>query len=308
MPITAIVLVTAAAAMHAAWNLIVKKVAEKQIVTWWALVLGSVLNLPLLIGARVPGRIWPYAIASSIVEVAYFGLLIRAYQFGDFSEVYPLARGAAPVFLAVWATLFLGERPRAAGLVGLGLLLSGLVIVAGSRLFGRLLGHRLEFAVNRAEPVEGEHSGQKTASVKVTPLLLVTTLGVALCISVYSAIDAGAVRQMSPPAYNVLVFGLTGLFVAPIMVKRYSVRSILGEGRSQIWRIAAVGVLMLMAYLLVLEAYSMARASYVGALREVSVVIAAIGGWHLLKERFGRLRIAGALLIFSGIVVIAIAK
>jgi drug/metabolite transporter (DMT)-like permease len=77
------------------------------------------------------------------------------------------------------------------------------------------------------------------------------------------------------------------------------------EGRANLIRIIAVGVLLLLAYMLVLEAYSMARASYVGALREVSVVIAAFAGWRLLNERFGVVRTAGAVLIFCGIMVVA---
>ena len=283
MPLIAIALIIAAAAMHAAWNLIVKRVEERQVVTWWALVVGSLINLPWLFKHTVPAAVWPLAVASAIVEAAYFMLLIRAYQNGDFSEVYPLARGAAPAFIAVWAVLFLGERPRAAGLVGLGLLLTGLLVVGASRL---LAGRRM---------------------VDLNASLLATVLLVALCISIYSAIDAGAVRLMEPAAYNVLVLGLTGAFIAPFVVARYGVRAIIREGRAHAGRIIAVGVLLLLAYLLVLEAYSMARASYVGALREISVVIAALAGWRLLGEGFGVARTAGAALIFCGIMVVALA-
>src|SRR6185369_2747220 len=162
MPLTAIALIIAAAAMHTAWNLIIKHARQQQIVTWWALIIGSLINLPLLAGANIPAPVWPYAIASAAVEEAYFLLLIRAYQNGDFSEVYPIARGAAPALIAVWAMLFLGERPQAAGLVGLALLLIGLIVVGASRLF----------AERRA--------------ININPSLLVTVLAVALCISVYS--------------------------------------------------------------------------------------------------------------------------
>src|SRR5512138_2353646 len=101
MPLTAIALILAAAAMHMAWNLIIKQVSQKQIITWWALVAGSLINLPLLFKSSVPIEVWPYATSSAAVEAAYFLLLIQAYQNGDFSEVYPLARGAAPAFLAL---------------------------------------------------------------------------------------------------------------------------------------------------------------------------------------------------------------
>lgn len=269
--------------MHAGWNLVVKRVGEKQIFTWWALAFGTLINLPLLVVNAIPANIWPYALASAFVEAAYFMILIRAYSEGDFSQVYPIARGAAPAFLAVWAMLFLGERPEPAGIIGLILLLAGLIVVGGGRLWS------------------------KSRAVALKASAIVAALAVALCISIYSAIDAAAVRMMSPAAYNVLVLGLTALFITPVVMARYGYRSVIVEGRAEWPRIIAVGVLLLLAYLFVLQAYSMARASYVGALREISVVIAALAGWRVLGEGFGIARTAGAVLIFSGIVVVAIA-
>lgn len=279
MPLTALILVIAAATMHAGWNLVVKRVGEKQIFTWWALAFGTLINLPLLAVNTIPRSVWPYALASAVVEAAYFMILIRAYSKGDFSQVYPIARGAAPALLAVWAMLFLGERPEPAGIIGLILLLAGLMVVGGGR-FG---------------------------AVALNASAIVAALAVALCISIYSAIDAAAVRIMSPAAYNVLVLGLTALFITPVVMTRYGFRSVIVEGRAEWLRIMAVGVLLLLAYLFVLQAYSMARASYVGALREISVVIAALAGWRMLGEGFGARRTAGAVLIFSGIVVVAVA-
>ena len=283
MPPIALVLIIAAAAMHAGWNLIVKRVDEKQIFTWWALVFGTILYLPLLAINDVPAGVWPYAVASAIVEAVYFMILIRAYDTCDFSQVYPIARGAAPALLAVWAILFLGERPEPAGILGLTLLLAGLIIVGAGRFW----------------------SGPRAVAMNRNAIMI--ALAVALCISIYSAIDAAAVRIMSPAAYNVLVLGLTSIFITPVVLARYGVRSIIAEGRASAWRIIAVGTLLLLSYLMVLEAYSRGRASYVGALREISVVIAAVAGWRFLGEGFGAQRTAGALLIFSGIIVVAVA-
>lgn len=283
MPLTALILVVTAAAMHAGWNLLVKRVAEKQIFTWWALAFGALLNLPLLIIDVIPDGVWPYALASALVEAAYFMILIRAYNRGDFSQVYPIARGAAPAFLAVWAMLFLGERVEPAGIIGLMLLLSGLIVVGGGRFWS------------------------KPRAVTLNASAIVAALAVALCISIYSVIDAAAVRIMPPASYNVLVLGLTAIFITPVVITRYGYRSIIAEGRAEWIRILAVGTLLLLAYMFVLQAYSMARASYVGALREISVVIAALAGWRVLGEGFGVARTAGAVLIFSGIVVVAVA-
>ncbi|MGA9770182.1 MAG: EamA family transporter [Blastocatellia bacterium] len=283
MPLTALILVIAAATMHAGWNLIVKRIDEKQIFTCWALAFGALINLPILVVSTIPASIWPYALASAVVEAAYFMILIRAYGEGEFSQIYPIARGAAPALLAVWAVMFLGERVGAAGILGLILLLAGLIIVGA----GRFWSTPRAVALNRGARV--------------------SALAVALCISIYSAIDAAAVRIMSPAAYNVLVLGLTALFITPVVIARYGYRSVIVEGRAQWPRIIAVGILLLLAYQFVLQAYSMARASYVGALREISVVIAAFAGWRLLGESFGLARMAGAVLIFSGIVVMAVA-
>jgi drug/metabolite transporter (DMT)-like permease len=282
MPLTALILVIAAATMHAGWNLVIKRVAEKQIFTWWALTFGALLNLPLLVIDVIPRSVWPYALASALVEAAYFMILIRAYGQGDFSQVYPIARGAAPAFLAVWAMLFLGERMVPAGIIGMMLLLAGLIVVGAGRFWSK--------------PRAVLNAGA-----------IVAALAVALCISIYSAIDAAAVRIMSPASYNVLVLGITAIFITPVVITRYGYRSIIAEGRAQWGRILAVGTLLLLAYMFVLQAYSMARASYVGALREISVVIAALAGWRMLGESFGVARTAGAVLIFSGIVVVAVA-
>ncbi len=101
MPPSAVGLLVLAAAMHATWNLFVKRSAERQIFTWWSLVVGSVLFTPVL-----------FIVASGAIEAAYFFALTRAYRLGDFSLVYPLARGAAPAFLLTRAGDVCGRGAR----------------------------------------------------------------------------------------------------------------------------------------------------------------------------------------------------
>jgi len=105
----------------------------------------------------------------------------------------------------------------------------------------------------------------------------------------------------------VLVFALTGLFVAPLVFRQYGYHDVVAVWRTDWGHILAVGILTLLTYILVLQAYTIAHVSYVGALREVSIVLAALAGWRWLGEAFGALRTVGALLIFVGIVVIATA-
>ena len=121
MNLSALGILLVAACMHAGWNLLLKRAGGSYASLWWALVLSSLVCLPVLfIYAPLPARVWPYVIATSLVEAAYYGTLASAYQQEDFSLVYPIARGAAPALLAVWSILFLKETPSLAGKIGLG--------------------------------------------------------------------------------------------------------------------------------------------------------------------------------------------
>ncbi len=112
MPPVALALLLAAALMHAGWNLLVKRAAEQQIFTWWALLVGAACLLPLVIvNLPLPPRVWPYIADSAALEALYFLALTRGYAIADFSLIYPIGRGAAPIFLAIWAPFFLGEKP-----------------------------------------------------------------------------------------------------------------------------------------------------------------------------------------------------
>lgn len=272
-----------AAMMHASWNLLVKRAGEKQIFTWWAMMAGTVCFLPLLlISQPLPLRVWPYVISSAAVEALYYLALTRAYAIGDFSLVYPLARGAAPAFLLIWTAIFLAERPRPLGYLGLTLLILGLVIVGGSTWWTQ----------------------RKTTTVSMKAIL--TALSVACCVSIYTAIDGAAVQFAPPIPYTVCIIGLTVIFTAPWLLLSHGRRAVTAEWRANWPRILIVGVLTQLTYLLVLYAYTLSPVNYAGSVREISVVFAALAGWLLLGEKFGLPRILGSAIIFAGIVVIAV--
>jgi drug/metabolite transporter (DMT)-like permease len=286
MPLFAIGLLLVAAFFHSGWNLLVKQAQEKQAFTWWALVIGTLCFSPLLIFyPPFPARIWPYLISSAIAEGTYYTILTRAYDYGDFSLVYPMARGTAPAFLALWAIIFLGERPGTAGYIGLVLIICGLVFVGGKSWW----------------------SLRKSTALSTSAVAL--ALSVAVCISIYSVIDGAAVHihLVNPLSFAVAVIGMSTIFFTPGVFWRYGSQTIVSEWRSnKIW-IMCAGIFMLLAYMLALQTYSIAQIDYAGAIREVSIVLAAFIGWRWLGEDFGLPRLVGALLIFSGIVVIAIA-
>ena len=282
MPLTALGLVLAAAMMHTTWNLLVKRAKEKQVFIWCSLIAGVIIFSPLLLTSPLMlVSIWPFLISSALVEAIYYIILIRAYENGDFSLVYPMARGAAPAFLLIWATFFLGERLRLFGLIGIALLVFGLIIVGGKTWW----------------------TLRKTTGFSKSALAL--ALGVAFCISVYTAIDGAAVHHVSPLPYTVLVIALSVLFITPAVVMRYGNSAIVNEWRANWIQITLVGLFTLLAYILALKAYTIARVSYAGSVREISVVFAAFVGWRWLGESFGAIRLVGTMFIFAGILAIA---
>ncbi len=286
MPPLALGMVLVAAVLHAGWNLFVKRAREKQIFTLWGLMIGSVCFAPILLFSRpFPLMIWPYVLSSAAVEGIYYIVLTRAYESGDFSLVYPMARGAAPAFLVLWAMLFLGERPRPLGLLGVALLICGLVIVGGNTWWSMR---------------------KTTTMLALRSSGLGLALGVAFCISIYSVIDGAAVHLVEPAPYTVVVIGLSTIFIFPFIFLRSGRKAFVAEWHTNWWRIIVVGLLMLASYMLVLQSYAIAHVSYAGAIREISVVFAAFMGWRWLGEKLGLLRMVGAAILFIGILVIAL--
>ena len=284
MPLTALGLILIAAITHAGWNFVLKQAKQKLVFMWWALVVGTIGFMLLLPASPpLPFRIWPYAISSALAEAGYYFALTWAYDSDDFSLIYPMARGTAPVLLVFWGTLFLGEHPRPTGLVGIALLVLGLVVVGSGGILSL--------------------QGKTQLSTKG----ILAAFCAATCISIYTAIDGAAVRFVSPTPYTVLLFFFSVIFIAPAVLWRYGRRAVIVEWHANWPRIILVGILCIAAYILVLQAYTMARISYAGAAREISVVFAAFIGWRWLGESFGAVRTIGAILIFTGILVIAVA-
>jgi drug/metabolite transporter (DMT)-like permease len=291
---TALLVLLAAAILHAGWNLLVKQAAEKHVFTWWALVAGTVLFSPVLFqAASWPSRIWPYALASALCETAYFIALATAYRLADFSLAYPLARGTAPLLLALGSVVILKEKLSPGGVLGLGLLVLGLLVVGTT-------GTKRTAGIKKQDGSDGS-AGKPWVGIAAA-------LAVAVLIALYTVIDGAAVRFVSPGPYNGLVLGLTALFLTPFILVRYDRQTLLAEWRRHWLRIVAVGALLLLSYGLVLFAYTIAPVAYAGAVREVSVVFAALAGWWWLGEPMGRLRLAGAVLICAGIGLIALTR
>ena len=278
----ALLLLLVSAFLHTAWNFLLKQAGEKFLAAWWAMLIASVLMLPVLIFTGLPARsIWLFMIASALMETIYFVALTAGYSIADFSLIYPLGRGSAPALITIGSILFLHERLTTGGWIGLFIIIFGLFVVGGGAWFQNI---------------------EKRPSLKSILLALL----VALTIAIYSVIDGAAMKRTLPVSYIVLIFLMMPAMGAPLALKGYGWKAMKSTLRSGFWRLAVIGILSMLAYLMVLMAYAISPVSYSGAIREVSVVVAAFAGWKFLNEKLGGLRLAGALLIFCGILCIAL--
>lgn len=281
MPTLAIALLLTSAALHTLWNLLLKQASDKYGASWAALVIGGIFSLPILLIIGLPPReLWPFALASATLEAAYFMFLMYSYHDNDFSTAYPIARGAAPAFLILWAVLFLHEELTAGGIFGVGMIITGLLIISLSGMLRK----------------------GATPNFKGIAAALVT----AVMISAYTTVDGIAVKRGPATAYGFAMFSLIPVILAPLILRRYGWSHLFGVWSAQKVRLSWVGVLSVIAYLIALIAYSFAPVSYSGSIREVTVVFGAFAGWKFLGERLGSIRLAGAAIIFGGILVIAI--
>jgi len=270
-----------AAALHAGWNYRLKQCQQRLPVLWWALAWSALGVLPCLIWVPLPAGEVRYAVAASaLVQALYLALLSHAYSLADFSWVYPLARGAAPLFLLFWSRIYLHETLQPLGLVGVAVLSLGLL---GMGIDGKL-------RLGRAG----------------LPALL-AALGVALLISLYTAIDGWAVKHSPALPYFVAQISLSVGLALPLLFFLYGPTRLWMTLKQERKAIAWVGLGSGLAYLLALQAYSLSPVGYAGAVREISVVFAAWLGLRASGESAGRIRLLSCLLIFVGIALIAAA-
>lgn len=288
MPLQSILLLGLAAVAHSTWNLLAKRSRDKQVFLWLALVGSLVLFLlPVpYVYVGVPPAIWGLILLSGLLESVYFLLLGSAYQRGDLSLVYPLARGSAPLFVTLFALAFLGERVLPQGIAGILLVVGGIYTLHLTSLDWRGLLAPL-LALRR------ERASQLALLVGVT-------------IASYSVVDKVGVRYVRPFQYLYLVFVVSGVALAPYMLtaRRAAIRR---EWQANKAAIVAVALMSVGSFLLVLSALTSSQVSYVASVREVSVVFGAALGALVLRERFGGSKILGAVLILAGIVCIGLA-
>ncbi|HLO17744.1 MAG TPA: DMT family transporter [Anaerolineales bacterium] len=282
MPAFALLLLLTSASLHALWNLLLKRSQEKYIAMGWQVILSGVFAFFLLIFTGLPPRsMWLFAVISMLLEAVYFILLSNAYSDSDFSLVYPIARGTAPAFLMLWSILFLREKPTLGGVFGVSTIVCGMVIIGATSLL--------------------QNRGGKLHLKGV-----IVALAVALIISLYTLIDGTAVKNGPPLPYALTMFMLVPFLTTTYNVRRFGWKHFIAAWNGPRLPLIVAAVLGVIAYLLALLAYAFAPISYSGAIREVSVVIGAFLGWQFLDEKLGGTRVLGSMIIFAGILIIAV--
>jgi len=290
---TSLALLFIAAFLHATANALMKGARDKLAFTWWMLALSSVFGIPLMVaGWPQDAEAWTLVVVSGLLEAIYFIALSRAYSYGDLSQVYPIARGSAPLFIVAWAGLFLHERPSAAGMCGVLTIVAGLYLINLPSLgdWKRPLSHIREPAQRWA--------------------LLTGVL-----ISAYATVDKVGVAHVEPVPYLFLIMAVGCLALAGQWLhagRRRALLDEIGKGTRQFARSARLRIVLAaafgsVAYLLVLLALRLSAVGYIGAVREVSIVIGAWMGVRFFAERSGGVRIVASSLVVLGILLIAFA-
>ena len=266
--------VLAAAACHAGWNTLLKLRLEAALATTLVATASGVVAVPLVFIAGIPDvAAWPYLATSVVIHVAYFMTLAEAYRFGDLGQVYPIARGTAPLMTAVLATLWLHEALGFYGWVGITLLAAGILLLA----------------------VRGGRPAQTFDARSIGFALLNS-----LTITSYTLIDGmGARLAGSPSAYTAWLFLLSGIIMGILGYARIG-RPLLGNFLAN-WRIALAGAaLSIAAYAIAIWAMTVAPIALVAALRETSVLFGALFATLLLREPLLLARIASAFIVLAG--------
>jgi drug/metabolite transporter (DMT)-like permease len=267
-----LLLALAAACVHATWNLLLARAKDTQAAGAIAICVGVIAFAPVAASVwRVEPAAWKYIVTSGCFELAYWSLLATAYRRAELSVVYPVGRGLAPLLVLAIGVSFLGTKTSWLQGAGVCLVAVGIVLVRGFKVRADRIG-------------------------------LLFGVGIAGCIAAYTLVDKHGIQHANPIAYLEmdLLFPAVGYGVTVFFLKGLpAIRRELGVP------IVLAGLGTFSGYLLVLLALRIAPAAPVSAVRETSVVIAAVLARIFLRERVTRGRLAGAALVAAGIALLS---
>ena len=292
MALDAFALIILAGLIHAGWNIAAKKAGGDARFAFFTAVLMMVVWAPLgwwLGRDAVPlwgAREWAFIVASGLLHVLYYVILLRGYRRADLTVVYPLARGSGPLLSSFVAITLLGEQLSWLGALGIAGVVGGVFLIAG----GPALLRATHDPAARARVHAGMGYGLLTGAF----------------IAAYTVVDGYAVKVllMSPILVDYMGNFVRVAVLAPAVLRDLPTARSLWVVQ---WRFALlVAVVSPVAYVLVLFAMREAPMSHVAPAREVSMLFAALLGGHLLNEGDRLARLAGAVLIAAGVVALAL--
>lgn len=270
-----IALVLGAAVLHASWNAFVKAVSDRLVTMATMNLTCAVAGLAIVpfVGLPAP-EAWIWLLGSVVIHQGYYFCLLSAYREGDLSHVYPIARGSAPLLVALVSGPMMGEALSTGQIVGVTLVSLGIAALMPLR----------GWTVARMKPV-------------------LYALGTGATIAAYSVCDASGVRLAGDRiGYIAWLFVIDGL-VCLAVAWAWRGRGFIGRLGHQFGQGVFSGLMSMLGYGIVIWCYSQGAVATIAALRETSVVFAAFIGAYMLKEGFGWRRIAAASVVAGGVVV-----
>ena len=267
-----------AAACHAGWNALIKVGLDPLSTTTLISIGSGVVALVFVPLVGMPAwAAWPWLIASVVIHLVYFASLIESYRTGDLGQVYPIARGSAPLMTAATTTVFVGETLGAIGWTGIVALVAGVLLLSarGGRELAEIDRRAIGFA-----------------------------LFTALTICAYSVVDGvGARLSANPNAYSVWLF--MGIAVVMVPYALYRDGPDVVPAMQRFWlRGLAGGALQVLSYGIAIWAMTAAPIAIVATLRETSVLFGAVIAVVVLKEPLRAVRVVAACLIVCGLILI----
>jgi drug/metabolite transporter (DMT)-like permease len=269
-------LILLSAVVHAVVNVLTKRAEDKYAMRLLIGVFSAVLVTPALFFLTPPHGIavW-FLVGTAFVHALYELLLVKSYENGAFSAVYPVARGTGPLFTALGAIFVLHEHAPLIELAGIFMVCSGVIAIG--------ISHRAA-------------EGATTA--------FLYALGTGLTIGIYTVIDASGVRSVTQPLTYVLWFfvahGVCVLTTAPGIRGRAVIR----EARKQ-WRLGLfTAALSILTYGSAMLAYRFGATAQLAALRETSVLFGTVLAMGFLGERMTVRRLLAALVIAGGAILL----
>jgi drug/metabolite transporter (DMT)-like permease len=270
-------MVLLAAFLHAAWNSLVKIQGDRlPVMTGITLGAGAVSFAVLPFVPFPAPQVWPYLLVSLLLHTGYQLFLVAAYRVGDLSQVYPIARGIAPLLVTLVALLFLGESLSREGLFAVAMIAFGIMSLAFTRGRGSL----------------------------PDPLPVLFALGTGFFIAAYTVVDGlGARLESGPHSFAVWFFALDIFPLSLVLLVRRGPAgfSVILANR---WRCLLGGMMSLGAYWLVIWALTLAPMAPVAALRETSILFALLFSVFFLKERLSAARLAAVVTATGGVVLL----